>query len=170
MGAQELTLHVYRDLSNRLAGEPDDGPSAWLAHRERLRVLREVLEDRAFQVSDWGGADDEKRTHELAEFVVQIIHDPTVQAAMLGAAVYAGKVIAKQVDNLAGHAVEKILDRLISGFKRKKIGDFWISFPDGSRIQLSPNSDVSISIRGGKPIEYHVDSPPVQDSADASSN
>ncbi len=161
MAAQEVTLHVYRDLSNRNAGEPDDGPMAWSAHRERLRVLKEALEDPAFQVSNWGVANDEGQTHELAEFVVKIMQEPTIQVAMMGAAAYAGKVIAAQVDKLVGHGVEKILDRLLSALKLKKIGDFWITLSDGSHLQVSPNSQVRISIRGGKVIEYHVDSPPV---------
>lgn len=170
MTAQEVTLHVYRDLSNRNANEPDDGPMAWSAHRERLRVLKEALDDPAFHVPKWGVAEDEERPHELAEFVVQIVQEPTIQVAMLSAAAYAGKVIAKQVDKLVGHGVERIFDRLLSAFKSKKIGDFWITLPDGSHLQVSSNSEVRISIQDGKVIEYHVDSPPVEDSAGASTS
>ncbi len=83
-------------------GDDIDGPMAWSAHRERQRVLKEALGAQALKVPEWGVAMDQERPHELAEFVVQIVSEPTIQAVMIGASAYVGNVIAKQVDKLEG--------------------------------------------------------------------
>jgi hypothetical protein len=160
MTAEDLTLHVYRNLDNRIAGEPDDGSLAWQAHRERLRVLQETLDDPAFRVRDWGVADDTERPHELAEVVAEVLANPTVQAIAWAAAGYAGRLVAQQIDERLGGALSRVLDRLLSAFRSKQIGDFWITLPDGSSVQVDANANVSIRLRDGKPVDFHVDSPP----------
>lgn len=163
MPDQSLKLHLYRDLSNRIAGEPDDGPMAWSAHRERLKVIQQLSADPCFAIEDWGDANDEEQTHELVEVLLKIIEEPTAQAITLGAAVYVGKVIAAQVDKILGRAVGRLFDRLCNAFKQKKTGDFWITLPDESKIRVDASAKVTVTIKDGKTISYHVDSPPPLD-------
>lgn len=68
---QEINIYVYRDLSNRLAGEPDDGPMAWAAHKERRLVIADTFADPAFKIEKNVDAEDETRTHELAEIIAK---------------------------------------------------------------------------------------------------
>ena len=157
----KVTLAIYRDLSNRIAGEPDDGPIAWKAHRKRPRVIEDVFADKSFRKSKTDGrAEDTSSTHELAELVIEIVKEPTVQIALSATAVYIGKVVAKQFDDIVGRGVRHLFQKLYKAFTGKKIGDYWITLPDDSRIVVAPDSQITITLRGGKPVNFHFDSPP----------
>ncbi len=156
----EIKLHVYRDLKNQSEGEPDDGAMAWAAHRARLALLTEALDDPAYDVLDWGAAIDRRRTHEFAELAVGVVSDPATQAALAGAAAYVGGIVAREIDKRVGAAVGAVFDRLLAGFRKKRIGDFWITLPDGSRIQVHPDAEVVITLRDGRMEAFRADAPP----------
>lgn len=156
----EIHLWVYRDFENRQAGEPDDGRLAWAAHRAREEALREVLSDPAFSTTWSDEVTDRARPHELVEVVVEVLKNPTAQAVLMGAAAYVGKVIAAQVDKMLGDGVAHIFNGIIGHLRKKKVGDFWITLPDGGRIAVDPNSQVHISLKDGKAISFILDSPP----------
>ena len=87
METDTIELHVYRDLSNRIAGEPDDGPMAREAHRRRAQALHDEL--KAFNVTDWGLTDD-KKTHELVALIIGFLAAPAVKAAVVPALAFVG--------------------------------------------------------------------------------
>jgi arginine utilization protein RocB len=160
MSERTIHMYVYRDLRNRQVGEPDDGPLAWKAHRAREQAIREALANTAFNVKLSEEVTDNERSHELAEVVVTVVAHPTTQAIMTGAAIYVGKVIATQIDEMMGNAVAQIIEKFIERFRKKTIGDFWLTLPDGSRVAVNPNSDIKISLKNGKVISFNSDSPP----------
>lgn len=160
----EISLWVYRDFENRRVGENDVGPLAWAAHRDRESALREVLGDAAFSVKWSPEAVDKQRPHELAEVVVSVLSHPTAHAVLMGAAAYVGKIVAGQIDDLMGNAVAHIFSGLVSRFKKKKVGDFWLTLPDGSRIQVDANAQVALSLKDGRVLSFSVDSPPAASS------
>jgi hypothetical protein len=151
----ELTLLVYRDFSNRAAGEPDDGPLAWRAHRERQVVLTEALPAGAFRRSP-SVADDTARPHELAEVVAEVLKDPTAGVLLSAAALYVLKVLLGQVDELVAKGVAFAFDRLASAFGRKRIGDFAIKLHDGSSVTVDPDSIVTLVFKGGKVEAFNI--------------
>ena len=156
----KITICVYRDLSNRLAGELDDGPMAWAAHRERRQVIADIFADPSFKIEKNVEAEDELRTHELAETIAQIYNEPTTSIILTAAALYVGRVIAKQIDDVAGRGVRYVFQKLYDAFKKKKIGDYWITLPDNSKVAVQPDSQVVITFKDGKVIEFYADTPP----------
>jgi hypothetical protein len=154
----EIHVWVYRDFENRRAGEPDDGALAWKAHRERESALREALDDPGLSVTWSPAMTDRQRPHELAEVVVDVLAHPSVHAVLLGAAGYVGKVLASQVDKVFGDAVGNLFGKLVDRFKKKRIGDFWIECPDGTRIAVDPNGSVNMSFKDGKLVTFGLDS------------
>ncbi len=128
---------------------------------KRRRIIEDLLADEAFRKSKTDhNAEDETRTHELAEFVIEILKEPTAQIVFSAAAGYIGTVLAKQFDDLVSRGVRHLFQKLYKAFKAKKIGDYSITLPDGSRLVVAPDSQVAITLRGGKPISFHSDSPP----------
>ncbi len=156
---REIAICVYRDLSNRLAGEPDDGPMAWAAHRERRRVIADILADPSLK-SEKNEAEDETRTHELTETIIQIYNEPTTHIVLTAAALYVGKVVAKQIDDVAGRGVRYVFQKLLDVFKKKKIADYWITLPDNSKVAVQRDAQVVITFKDGKVIEFNVETPP----------
>jgi hypothetical protein len=62
-GVPRLTVSVYRGNASSLP----DIPEAWVAHRERAKVLAEVVsESTVFRVVDEGSFNDQARAHEFA--------------------------------------------------------------------------------------------------------
>lgn len=145
-----IKLSVYRDLSNRAAGEPDDGPMAWAAHRERRKILEEVLGDDAFAVEDWGVTKDEQRPHELADLIIDIVKDATPVGVALAVGTQVLKLIAKPFEKKIDAAVQKIFGRLFDAFRKKRIGDFTMTLPDGTRVQCPPGAKIVVTLPDGK--------------------
>jgi hypothetical protein len=160
-GAPRLTVSAYRDS----AGSLPDIPEAWVAHRERAKVLAEVVsESGAFQVVDAGDFNDETRTHEFAEAILEIIKHPAAQVALSAAAVYVLKILTKPLDKKVEEAVGYLYDKLFSAFRKNRIGEFFITLPDGQRIRVDSNSDVEITVRDGKLHHLKIDTLPASSS------
>jgi hypothetical protein len=45
-------------------------------------------------------------------------------------------------------------NKLCKEFTGKKIGDCWVTLPDDSRIVVAPDSQITITLRGGKPVNF----------------
>jgi hypothetical protein len=156
----EVRLHLYRDLSNRILGEPDDGPMARDAHVRRRVFLEHLETEPGITVVSMGVAAD-KEPHELAEIMLAIAQNPTVQVALSGAALYVGKVLAGSIDRALGNVVERLFDKLVSAFRSKETGDFSIFLPDGSHIVVQADSTVHIMLNNFGHLEsFRLDSPP----------
>ena len=153
----EIRLLVYRDLSNRSVGEPDDGPMAWDAHRKRGRAVHEALSDPAYDVRSWGETDDEVRPHELVIIMVIIRGIGTALVSGFIAEVIRDtlKDVAKDEIRDAIKAAGGLLSNLYSKTQAQQIGDFWLELPDGSRIQVDRNATVTVVLANGKVQSYH---------------
>jgi hypothetical protein len=163
MAQETLRLRLYRNLANRAAGQPDDGPMAWEAHRARLDFLRELDAEDAFDIRDWDVADDAERPHELAEIVVAVLADPGLAAVAGGAAAYAGRIVAARIDAALGGVVASLIDRLVGGFRGRRVGEFELELPDGSTLRMDTDETVTITLRDGKPIRVTVEGKPGPD-------
>ncbi|ANW03122.1 hypothetical protein LMTR13_26260 [Bradyrhizobium icense] len=126
-----MRIWVYRDLSNRLANEPDDGEMAWDAHRLRRKTLHELLDaDSDFEVLEWDpNFDDEKSTHECGLLVLAL--------NWLGFTTVPGALHAFLISVLQGVAVEvvirgtgKLIAKLDPRMRTKEIGDAYIQLAD----------------------------------------
>jgi hypothetical protein len=158
-----LRIYVYRDRVSNRAGEPDDGPTAWAAHRERRRVLADALQDGAFRVLKNDDADDERRTHELSETIVDIVSQPTSVVILSATALYCGKVVAKLIDETVGRGVAYLFQKLTSALKKRKIESFQVVLPDNSRIDVGSDSYIQVLLKEGKVRRFHCDAPPADD-------
>jgi len=143
-----LHVAVYRDLSNRSLGESDNGPTAWTAHRARLAVLEDAFADDAFVVRDWSGADDETTTHEFVDVVVEVIKNPTATAVGAAAGIAVLKLLAKPLEKKLEAAVERVFGKLFSAFRKKEIGDFSITLPDGTVLRCPPGTTIEVKVPG----------------------
>ncbi|HEY2028899.1 MAG TPA: hypothetical protein VGH20_06790 [Myxococcales bacterium] len=149
----QVTLTVYRNLDNRLKGEPDNGQLAWTAHRDRLDVLRDILSDDAFPVSAWGGANDTATTHEVVDVVIDIVKDPTSHGVALAAATLVLKILTKPLEDRIERAVQELFGRLLMAFRKQMIGNFAITFPDG--VAITCPSVTTAEVRVG-PNQVHA--------------
>jgi hypothetical protein len=156
----ELSGEIYRDFENRRKGEPDDGPLAWKAHREREQLLREALDDAGFSAELSPEMTDAVRPHELATFVAKLLVDHSAHAVLAGAGAYLSGHLLGQVDKLFGNAVGRLFGRLTDQFKKKRIGDFWIKLPDGSKFAVDPNGNVALTFKDGKVVDFNLDNVP----------
>jgi hypothetical protein len=145
-----IHLNVYRNLKNRALGSPDDGPLAWEAHSERRKILEELLTDDAFEVRDWGQTKDEESTHELVEIAIDIIRDPTLTGVAVTAGLAILKLLAKPLEKKLEAAVQRLFGRLFVSFREKKIGDFWITLPDGTMLKCLPGATIEVRLPDGQ--------------------
>jgi hypothetical protein len=153
-----ITLSVYRTNYSSLPDIPD----AWEAHRERARVLAESLSDSGFTIVDAGAFNDQERTHEFAEAILEIFKDPTTHIALGAAAVYVLKVLSKPLDSAIEKGVGHLFDKLHAAFGKKRIGQFWITLPDGQRINVESDAEVQVTLRDGKVKHLQVNAIPGQ--------
>ncbi len=154
------TIHVYRDMSNRTAGEPDGGPMAWDAHRRRRRVLDEALEDPAIRVIMNDDARDEQMTPVLAEAVVEIGKTPGAAMVLGSAASYIGNTLARKIDEAVGDGVGRLFQKLLNAYKKMEIGGFWIETANGVRLVLRSDSRVVITIDEGNLVSFKPEATP----------
>jgi hypothetical protein len=159
MNDTKWTIHVYRDMSNRTAGEPDSGPMAWDAHRRRMRVLDEALDDPAIRVIMNDEARDDQMTHEVAEAVVEIGKNPGAAMVLGSAASYIGTTLARKIDEAVGDGVGRLFQRLLNAYRRMEIGGFWIETANGVRLVLRSDSRVVITIDEGNLVSFKPGTP-----------
>jgi hypothetical protein len=156
-GEWEIQLSIYRDLSNRNAGESDEGPMAWDAHKRRRNAVHEILSDPAYDVQSWGETDDEVRPHELVKIIVTVSRriGPTLVSGFIEYVITDTlKDAVKDEIKDAIKATGELLSKLYSAMKAKQIGDFWLELPDGSRIQVDLNGGIAVDWVNGKIESY----------------
>jgi len=153
---ETVELHVYRDLSNRVAGEPDDGPMARRAHRLRAEALHEELKD--FDVIDWGATDD-KQTHELVSLVVGFIKSPEGQAVLVPALTFMGSILSESLKSVVVDGVKALVTRIVGRMRgpTKSIQDGLLVLPDGSRLRVAPDATLQLTLKSGKLWSLHYD-------------
>lgn len=151
-----IELHVYRDLSNRVAGEPDDGPMAREAHRRRAQALHEDL--KAFNVTDWGLTDDAK-THELVALIVGFLAAPAVKAAVVPALAFIGGILSESFKAVVADGVKSLLTSLIGRIRepKKSVQDFWIVLPDKTQLKVDANATIQLTLKSGKLVSLNYD-------------
>jgi hypothetical protein len=74
--------------------------------------------------------------------------------------VYVLKVLTKPLDKTVEEAVGYPYDKLFSAFRKKRIGDYSITLPDGQRIRVDSNSDLEVTLRDGKVQHLKIDAIP----------
>jgi hypothetical protein len=131
-----LKLWVYRNLSNRLEGLPDDSPRALELHNLRKAALHEALDPGdAWTVEKWGVTDNAE-PHELTEIILAIAANPQWVHAVGAALAWVGPELVKAgVGTVVAETVKLLLTRLMPKQEEKKIADFTIMVPHGVSIQ-----------------------------------
>ena len=128
---QTLELLVGRNFANRERDEDDMSPTAWDAHRKRAEVLREALQDEAWEVTDWGDTFDETRTHE--DVAVQLSLLGT--AAGAGALLFGGRVLWRTMEDLAVEHLKRLMVKLFPALERREITRAVVTLPGGQSIE-----------------------------------
>lgn len=159
MPAERLTLGIYRDLSNRLIPEPDDGPVTRAAHEKRRLALEADLDDPCLSVVNWGQTKD-KEPHEYVEVVVEILKSPEVQAAAASAVAFIGGVLSKTASSLLVDGAKHLIQKLWSRMQTKEVEDFNVTFPAGSAIHIASDRKVHIRLASGESWSFEFDKPP----------
>jgi hypothetical protein len=138
---EQIRLHVYRRLDNRLEGLPDDSPRALELHNERRDALVEALDGRPdMRVLDWGETKD-TQSHELVELVVEVITNPAVTEVASVALGWLATRIKDAVGDVAVDGIKRLIQRLLPQQKRRRILDFDIKLPNGARVTVQPHDD-----------------------------
>ena len=138
---EQLRIHVYRRLDNRLEGLPDDSPRALELHNERRDALVEALDGRPdFRVLDWGETKDTE-SHELVDVVIDIITSPAVTAFASAAFTWLATQIKEAASDLAVDGIKGLVRRLLPQQKRRRIQDFEIELSNGVRVTVYPHDD-----------------------------
>jgi len=148
MSAEQITLGVYRDLTNRLRGEPDDGPLARSAHEKRKKALEEDLLNPSVSVADWGETRDQN-PHEYVELVVEFLSSPVVQMAGMSALTFIGGALSSVCTSIVSDGVKFIFERLVRRMKNKEIQDFNINISGGATIIVHSDFKGTVIINGG---------------------
>lgn len=158
MSDLEITLHVYRDLSNRDVGEDDQGPMARDAHRRRSQALHALLDAADVEVKDWQHTDD-ANSHELVDLVVLLKGSGGMAVAgAAGLAFY--EILKAGLKDVVKDAVKQQLAKLMSGLwqamtsKPKAVQDFWIDGPSGLQLQMMSDETVRVRWPDGTTKDY----------------
>jgi hypothetical protein len=147
MSTEQITLGVFRDLTNRMRGEPDDGPLARLAHERRKEALEEDLRAPGVKVVDWGETKDQN-PHEYVQLVLEFLSSPAVHMAGMSAAAFIGGVLSNTCTSVVSDGIKFIFERLVKRMKNKEIQDFNISISGGTTIIVHSDFNGTIIING----------------------
>jgi hypothetical protein len=155
-----ISLGVYRRLDNRAEGLSDDSPRALELHNLRKEALHEVLDgDPAIRVTDWGKTDD-SQPHEFVELALGAGASAVLQYALVPGLKWLGRKLAeKAVDKALGELVKAVIARLRPRQAAKRLLDFTITLPDGTKIAVDPpgpSAKITIYFAGGshRALEY----------------
>lgn len=147
MSTEQITLGVFRDLTNRFRGEPDDGPLARLAHEKRKEALEEDLGAPGVKVVDWDQTKDQN-PHEYVQLVVEFLSSPAVHTAGITAAAFIGGVLSNACTSVVSDGIKFIFEKLVKRMKKKEIQDFNISSSGGIVINVHSDFRGTIVING----------------------
>jgi hypothetical protein len=131
-----IQVRVQRGLADGKHADLDDGPDVWVAHREREKVLEEILADHSLHVRcargepdpTWGGARDRKRSRASVELV--LASDQRLERALV-----------------------RLVELLAEAVRERRIADFDVSLPDGTTIACPRGRAIEVSwpsIRSGE--------------------
>ena len=157
-----IKLDVWRDLKNRLEGEPDDGPLAREAHQLRAAALHEDL--REFEVVSWGDTDDVE-PHELVSLTIAILAAPAVKAAIVPAAAFVGGVLSDVVTSTVADGVKYLLSKFARRVRPsagkttglKPFQNFGIQIPKSASVAVDLDGVVLVTLASGKSVSISYD-------------
>jgi hypothetical protein len=133
-----LALGVYRRLDNRFEGQSDDSPRALELHNRRRAALHEAFEGKSLMVVAWGETDD-TRPHEFVELALGAAASAVFSYAIVPGIKFLGDKLAEAaVDHATSEAVKAVVSWLRPKQEEKRLLDFVISLPDGTRINVDP--------------------------------
>jgi hypothetical protein len=144
-----LKLGVFRRLDNRLEGLDDNSPRALELHNRRRDALHEVFQaSTSVTVLDWGDTDD-TAPHEYVELVLGAAGSAVFSYVVVPGLKFLGEKLAgAAVDHAASEAVKAIVGWLRPKQEDKKIQDFAINLPDGTRVEVdAPDQSATLTIR-----------------------
>ena len=147
MSNEQITIGVYRDLTNRGLGEPDDGPLAQQAHKKRRKALEEDLGVSGLRVLAWGDTKDQ-RPHENVQLVIEFVSSPAVQTGALAALTFIGGTISKACSSVVADGLKYVIGKLIARMRSKEIENFSIQAPGGVSINVHQNFSGTITVSG----------------------
>jgi len=157
-----IKLDVWRDLKNRLEGEPDDGPLAREAHRLRAAALHEDL--CGFEVVSWGDTDD-VNPHELVSLTIAILAAPAVKAAIIPAAAFVGAVLSDVVTSTVADGVKCLLSKFARRVRAsagkadglRPFQNFGIQIPKSASVTVDLDGVVHVTLVSGKSVSISYD-------------
>ncbi len=159
-----ITLGVFRRMNNRTEGLPDDSSYALELHQRRKEALHEVFDnEKGLEVLEWGGTDDDV-AHELVTLALAVKDPLAVDRGLPSFIKEVGEKLAEAgVDKSWTGAGQWLIAKLWPKQKEKKILDFHIQFPGGTRIKVDPPDSgelVTISFHDGRVIMIEYGAPP----------
>jgi hypothetical protein len=158
----EIKLWVYRRLDNRFEGLSDDSPRALELHNRRKLALHDVLDGEESIDVRWGCTDDEQ-SHESVELILIPLASTVFTYVIVPGLKYVGEKLAeKAIDEGTSEIAKWLISKLRPQQESKKILDFGITLPDGTKIIVDPpnrdgmegmppigNADVQITFKDG---------------------
>jgi len=147
----EFRLGVYRWM-------PTEQAYAWQRHEARRMALEAALSADDVSVEDWGLTKDDQ-AHEFVELAITVAASSVVSSGAWLALQWLAKELAKKaVDEGIAAGLKAILAKLRGPQQAKKLGDYFVTAPDGTRVQVWPpevgGREVVITFRDGTQVTF----------------
>jgi hypothetical protein len=145
--SDNISIHIYRRLDNRIEGLPDDSPRALELHNRRKDALHEIFDHQEIvKVESWGLAND-TTSHELITITLTAVAYALAPMAIAGLKELGKKLLEKAFDETTSSVVKWVISKLAKKQKEKKLLDFTIILKDGKTIHVdTPENITKITI------------------------
>jgi hypothetical protein len=145
--SDNISIHIYRRLDNRIEGLPDDSPRALELHNRRKEALHEILDQQELvKVESWGDTNDEE-SHELITIILSAAASALTPIVIAGLQEVGKKLAEKAVDETTSSVVKWVISKFSKKQKEKKLLDFTIILKDGKSIHVdTPENITKITI------------------------
>jgi hypothetical protein len=135
----------------------DNTPLAWERHRARAEVVRAAFREAPdWSVQDWGDLDDQERTHETIEMIVdwigQIAQDPLVQSSIERGIELAGEAM----EDLVKDGIKEMVKGIGSGIITLLIARCWPMIKSGKVANVGARTEPSAE---GSIVSVEIDRP-----------
>ena len=138
-------MATWRVTVGRVREPGDDNtPLAWERHRARAEAVRAAFcEAPDWSVQEWGGLDDNKKTHETIDMVVdwigQITQDPLVQSSIERGMELAGEAM----EDLVKDGIKEMVKGVSSGIIALLIARYWPMVKSGKVANVAAKTEPS---------------------------
>lgn len=151
---RKIILGVYRRFDNSTLELSEESKIALELHNKRKIALEEVFEQtEPLEVKNWGQTKDEK-SHEFVEIILGVVSTTVFNYAIVPGLKFIGeKLVEKAIDEATSESVKWIISKLRPKQVAKKILDFHIELPDGTKIFVDPpdrGASIKIHFKDGQ--------------------